>query len=65
MTLLILGLATFFLVHFATMARGARAGMIQRLGEGPYKGVYSALSLVGIVLVVWGFALYRSFCSFG
>ncbi len=60
MTLLILGLVIFFAAHIATMARGARAGMIQRLGEGPYKGAYSAVSLVGLVLIVWGFAIYRS-----
>ena len=60
MTLLILGLVIFFLPHVATMARGARAGMIQRFGEGPYKGAYSAVSLLGLILIVWGFALYRS-----
>jgi len=59
MSLLILGLAIFFIVHASTMARGARAGLVQRFGEGTYKGAYSALSLVGIVLVVWGFAQYR------
>jgi len=59
MSLLILGLAIFFLVHASTMARGTRAGLVQRLGEGTYKGVYSALSALGVVLVVWGFAQYR------
>ena len=59
MTLLILGLAIFFIVHASTMARSARAGLVQRFGEGPYKGAFSALSLVGIVLVVWGFVQYR------
>ena len=60
MTLLVLGLLIFFLPHLATMARGVRAGTIQRFGEGPYKGAYSALSLVGLIFIVWGFALYRS-----
>ena len=59
MSLLILGLAIFFCVHASTMARGARAGLVARFGEGTYKGAYSALSLLGIVLVVWGFAQYR------
>jgi len=59
MSLLILGLAIFFLVHASTMARGARAGLVERLGVGTYKGAYSALSALGIVLVVWGFAQYR------
>ena len=59
MSLLILGLAIFFIVHASTMARGARAGLVQRFGEGTYKGAYSGLSLLGIVLVVWGFVQYR------
>jgi len=60
MTLLVLGLAIFFLVHASTMARGARAGLIQQYGEGRYKGAYAALSLLGFVLIVWGFVQYRS-----
>ena len=34
--------------------------MIGRLGEGPYKGLYSLVSAVGLVLIVWGFSRYRS-----
>src|SRR5262249_1825151 len=37
-----------------------RAAAIGKLGEGPYKAIYSVLSLVGIVLIGWGFARYRA-----
>ena len=30
------------------------------MGEGPYKGVFSLVSLLGILLIGYGFALYLS-----
>jgi uncharacterized membrane protein len=60
MTLLILGLLLFLGTHAFTMARAPRAGLRERLGEGPYKGLYSLLSLAGIVLISIGYARYRA-----
>ena len=60
MTLLILGLILFIGAHFVTTARLTRAALIMRLGEGPYKGLYSLVSVVGLVLIVMGFGAYRS-----
>jgi uncharacterized membrane protein len=60
MTLLVVGLVLFLGVHTLTTARETRAAMIGRLGEGPYKGLYSLVSAAGLVLVVWGFGRYRS-----
>ena len=60
MTILILGLVVFIGSHAFTMARGPRAQAIARLGEGPYKGLYSLVSLIGLVLIVWGFGQYRA-----
>jgi uncharacterized membrane protein len=57
--LLILGLAVFIGTHAFTMARGPRADAVARLGEGPYKLAYSALSLLGIVLIAIGYGDYR------
>ena len=34
--------------------------MIARFGEGGYKIGYSLVSLIGLVLIVWGFANYRA-----
>lgn len=60
MALLLLGLVLFLGVHAFTMARPARAGLVERIGEGPYKGLYSLASLAGIVLISIGFARYRA-----
>jgi uncharacterized membrane protein len=59
MVLLILGLILFLGIHTFTSLREPRAALIGRLGEGPYKGLYSVVSAVGLVLIVWGFARYR------
>ncbi len=57
MAMLVLGLVIFLGVHSARIfAEGVRAKAIARLGEGPWKGAYSLLSLLGFVLIVWGFA---------
>ena len=33
--------------------------MIARLGDGPWKGIYSLVSIVGFVLIVWGYGMAR------
>jgi hypothetical protein len=58
MALLILGLIVFLGTHAFTMARGPRARLIGRIGEGPYKGLYSIVSLAGIVLIAIGIGLF-------
>ncbi len=60
MLILILGLILFLGTHALSMARETRAGLIARLGEGPFKGLYSAVSLIGLVLIVYGFGVYRA-----
>src|SRR3712207_2858951 len=60
MTLLVLGLVVFLGIHAFSMARGARASVIGRIGEGPYKGLYSLASLAGIVLIAIGYGQYRA-----
>jgi uncharacterized membrane protein len=60
MALLILGLALFLGTHAFTMAREPRAALVARLGEGPYKGLYSVLSIAGVVLIAIGFGRYRA-----
>ena len=60
MGLLILGLVIFLGVHSLGMAAPAwRDRTVARLGEVPWKGVYSVTSLVGFVLIVWGYGLAR------
>jgi uncharacterized membrane protein len=59
-TLLVLGLIVFLGTHAFSMARGSRASLIGRIGEGPYKGLYSLASLAGIVLISIGYGQYRA-----
>lgn len=60
LTVLILGLAVFFAPHVFTTFRGARQAVIERVGEGTYKSVYSVISLIGLGLIVYGYARYRA-----
>ena len=57
--LLILGLAVFIGAHVFVIRRGERARLIARIGEGPYKGLFSLVSLIGLALIIYGFAMYR------
>lgn len=59
MTLLVLGLIVFLGTHSFSMARRSRAEIVMKLGEGGYKGLYSLLSLAGIVLISIGYGQYR------
>jgi uncharacterized membrane protein len=60
LSVMILGLVLFLGVHTLTMQRGLRARVITSTGEGGYKVGYALASLLGLVLIVWGFAHYRA-----
>jgi uncharacterized membrane protein len=60
MLILILGLIVFLGAHTIPTLRPFRAALIARVGEGPYRGLYTLVSLLGIVLIVWGFGRYRA-----
>lgn len=53
------GLVLFLGIHTLTTMRDRRARLIARLGDGGYKILYSLVSVAGLVLIVWGFSLYR------
>src|SRR4051794_23291730 len=57
---MILGLVLFLGVHTLTSQRDLRARIIASTGEGAYKLGYALVSLIGLVLIVWGFAHYRA-----
>ena len=59
MLILILGLIVLLGTHAFSMQRQSREAMIARLGENPYKIIYSFVSLVGLLMIVYGFPLYR------
>jgi uncharacterized membrane protein len=56
MTLLLLGIAIFLGVHLLPSLPELRDRLIGRLGKNPYRGLFSLLSALGFVLIVWGFA---------
>jgi len=60
LAILVVGLAVFLGVHSLVPQRPARAAAIARLGEWPYKALFSLLSLAGLVLIGVGFARYRA-----
>ena len=56
MTLMILGILLWSAGHlFPIFAPDRRADAVQRLGEGPYKGAFSVVALVAVVLMVVGY----------
>jgi len=57
---MIIGLALFLGSHTLVTLRPQRVAAIARVGEGAYKGLFSLVSLVGILLIGYGFALYRA-----
>ena len=60
MAILIAGIVVFLGVHTVTIMRATRARLMDRFGEGGYKGLYSLAAAVGLILIVWGFGSYRA-----
>ena len=60
LAIMILGLALFIGAHAFVTRRGERAALIARIGEGPYKGLFSLIAIVSVVLIAWGFGRYRA-----
>jgi uncharacterized membrane protein len=57
---LIAGLVLFLGVHSTRVfANDWRSQTLARMGEKPFKGAYSLLSLAGFVLLVWGYGQAR------
>lgn len=60
MLVLVAGLVVFFGAHSLRMISPAwRAARYESMGERTFKGVYSLVSLAGLVLIVWGWTLFR------
>ena len=59
MMLLIVGLVAFFTIHLIPTNRGLRDGLVERFGEGPYKGIFSVASLAAFILIVYGYGKCR------
>ncbi|RPH46943.1 MAG: NnrU family protein [Burkholderiales bacterium] len=61
MGMLLLGMVLFLGVHSVrVVSDDLRGALIERLGAGAYKGLYSLASIAGFVLIVWGYGLTRT-----
>lgn len=59
MLVLIIGIVVFLGIHSVRiLAPGFRDRQIAA-GEGRWKGIYSLVALVGLVLIVWGYSMAR------
>ena len=56
MTVLIAGLVIFLGVHLLPALPAPRNALVARWGERPYRGIFSLVSLIGLVLIVYGYA---------
>ena len=61
MTYLILGLVIFFAPHLFSAFRSREPGadLKEKLGYGPYMGLYSLVSIIGFVLICYGYGASR------
>jgi len=55
MMVLVVGLILFLGVHLVPTSPELRDGLKERIGEVPYKVIFSLLSLIGFVVIVLGF----------
>lgn len=53
MTLLVIGLIVFFAIHILS-STPLRAPLVSRLGDLPFKGVYTLVSFIGLGLIIVG-----------
>jgi uncharacterized membrane protein len=60
MSLLVAGLVVFLGIHLVPAFPNLRNGLVARLGEGRYKGLFSLASAAGLALIIAGYALAPS-----
>ncbi|MDO4905534.1 MAG: NnrU family protein [Lautropia sp.] len=61
MLIFIVGCLIFFGIHSISIAApNLRARAVERLGIGPWQGIYSLIALVGLVMLCWGYGLVRA-----
>ena len=60
LAILVAGLVVFIGAHVFVTMRDQRAALIGRMGEGPYKGLLALASVIGLILIGYGFGEYRA-----
>ena len=59
MTLLIIGLLVFFGCHLVPAQPALRGRLVAAMGNNGYRGTFSVVVLVALVLIVWGYGTAR------
>ncbi len=54
MLLLILGVSIFLTAHLTPSFPARRTRLVDRFGDNGYKGIYSLVSIIGMVMIVYG-----------
>jgi uncharacterized membrane protein len=60
LAILVLGLVVFLGAHVFVSMRVERARVIARLGQNGYRALFAAVALIGLAVIVWGYADYRA-----
>jgi uncharacterized membrane protein len=60
LAILVAGLVVFIGAHVFVTMRDQRAALIGRIGEWPYKGLLALVSVIGLILIGYGFGEYRA-----
>src|SRR3984893_1007628 len=60
LAILVVGLVAFIGPHVFVTMRAQRTAVIARIGEGTYKGLMAVASLLGLILIGYGFGQYRA-----
>jgi len=61
MSMLLIGLVVFLGAHSVRIfAEDWRSARVQKMGAGAWKGAYALVSIVGFVLIVWGYGETRA-----
>lgn len=60
MSILVVGLVVFLGLHLLPVFGATRESLVARIGVGAYRGLMSLGSIVGLVLIIWGYELARS-----
>ena len=56
MTILMIGLVLFFGVHLAATIPSIKKQVTKRFGDNGYKGIHALVSVIGLGLMIWGYA---------
>ncbi|MDQ0315602.1 NnrU family protein [Amorphus orientalis] len=60
MWIFVAGVVVFFATHLLPTAPALRERFVARLGDNGYRGLYSLVAFVGLVMIIWGYGEWRT-----